>query len=132
MKLWDVATGRLVRTFRGFTGRVTGVDLSPDNRLVACGGPTGLTCWEAATGRLLWRGSPAAFGGGWVRFSRDGGHLLSAHVSDAGNLQPGVRVWEAGSGKPVRAFENRFNGWVVAAGFTSDGEQLIVGGNARP
>ena len=132
VKLWDVATGRLVRTFRGLAGRVHGVDLSPDSRLAAAGGPTGVVCWEAATGRRLWSGTPAAFGGGWVRFSRDGAHLLSAHVSDADHRQPGVRVWEAGSGKPVRAFEERFNGWTVSAGLAAGGDQLLVGGNTRP
>ena len=38
LKLWDVASGRVLKTLLGHDGGVTSVALSPDARLAASGG----------------------------------------------------------------------------------------------
>ncbi len=73
LKLWDAATGALLRTFEGHTDVVTSVAFSPDGTRVLSGsGDKTLKLWDAATGALLrtfeghaggsarWRSRPTA------------------------------------------------------------------------
>ncbi|MCY3019106.1 MAG: hypothetical protein NTW87_08775 [Planctomycetota bacterium] len=54
MKLWDVATGRELRTFSGHTDGVFSVAFSPDGKLALSGSwDKTLKLWEVATGREL-------------------------------------------------------------------------------
>jgi WD40 repeat protein len=54
VKLWDAATGRLLRSLEGHTDSVYSVAISPDGRWLASGSLDGtVKLWEAATGRLL-------------------------------------------------------------------------------
>jgi len=54
MRLWEVATGRCLRTFEGHTGTVTSVSLSADGRLALSGGwDKTLRLWEMPGERYL-------------------------------------------------------------------------------
>ena len=54
MKLWDVATGKLLATLQGHTDSVSSVAWSPDGKTLASGsGDKTVKLWEAATGKLL-------------------------------------------------------------------------------
>jgi WD40 repeat protein len=52
--LWDVETGKEVRTFRGHTNTVDGVAFSTDGRRALCAGyHHTLRLWDVATGKEL-------------------------------------------------------------------------------
>jgi hypothetical protein len=52
LKLWDVAIGRLVRSFRGHQGWVLSVAFSPEGRLALRGSRDNtLSLWDSSTGR---------------------------------------------------------------------------------
>ena len=59
VKLWEVATGRLIRTFKGPAGNINSVAISPDGKhLLAGSGDRSVWLWEMATGKAIAR-SPA-------------------------------------------------------------------------
>jgi WD40 repeat protein len=53
VKLWEVATGRLLRTLSGHSKNIESMAISPDgSRLVSCG-EDGVNIWDTSTGALL-------------------------------------------------------------------------------
>ena len=54
LKLWDVATGREIRTFSGHGDGVTSVSFSPDGKFALSGSwDKTLKLWEVATGKEI-------------------------------------------------------------------------------
>jgi WD40 repeat protein len=54
IRLWDAATGALLRTFKGHSEVISSVAFSPDGARVLSGsGDTTIRLWDVATGALL-------------------------------------------------------------------------------
>jgi WD40 repeat protein len=90
IKLWDVPSGKEVRTLREHSDSVYAVAFSPDGKLLAsAAADRAVKLWEAATGRLLYTlGEPTD----WVyavAWAPDGRHLAAAGADRS------IRVWEA-------------------------------------
>jgi len=54
IKLWDVASGRVLRTFTEHSEDVRSVAFSPDGRTAASGSGKTIGLWDVTSGRLLW------------------------------------------------------------------------------
>ena len=121
LKLWDAASGQLIRTFEGHSGGVVSVAFSPDGTRVLSGsGDKTLKLWEAASGQLV-----RTFEGhsGWVysvAFSPDGTRVLS------GSEDKTLKLWDAASGQLIRTFEGH-SGWVSSVAFSPDGTRVLSG-----
>jgi WD40 repeat protein len=67
IKLWDAASGKLLRTFEGHTELVSSVAFSPDGVRIASGASNvAIEVWDAASGTLLaslriWDGKGLAY-----------------------------------------------------------------------
>jgi WD40 repeat protein len=123
VKLWDVASGRELRTLSG-SDQVTAVAFSPDGRVLAAGsgddaktfpraGGGKISLWDVATGRELptLRGHSAAVTS--VAFSPDGSILAS------GGRDGAVKLWNLASGSELRTLGG--SGQITSTAFSPDG-----------
>jgi len=121
VKLWDVATGDILRTLTGHSDWVRSVAFSPDGALLASASDDEtVNLWDVATGDVL---RTLTGHSDWVRsvaFSPDGTLLASA--SDDGS----VKLWNVGTGQSVRSFDGH-EGAVYSVAFSPDGVLLASG-----
>jgi WD40 repeat protein len=119
--LWDVKTGRLIRSFTGHTGHVPVFVFSPDGKTLAGGSPDQtVKLWDVSSGRFI-----RAFTGHRdsvysVAFSPNGKTIAS------GSNDRTVRLWEVSSGRLVHSFEGH-KSFVHAVAFSPDGKTIASG-----
>lgn len=105
VKLWEAASGKLVRTFVTVNW-IDSVDFSPDGQTILIGGYNNTRedespgLWNVSTGQELRRFSGHEIGGvRSVSFSPDGRFVLT------GGRDGTARTWESATGKELRRFD---------------------------
>jgi WD40 repeat protein len=79
VRLWDVHTGREIRTLEGHQDSVMSVAFSPDGKTVASGSSDStLRLWDIASGQNL--AILFATPDGWVAFTPDGHYKFSGNL----------------------------------------------------
>ncbi len=109
--LFDVETGKRLRTFTGHTRPPSSVAFSPDGRMIATGGSVGdstVRLWDVKTGEHLRTLTGHTHNVHSVAFSPDGTLLASG-----GHDKP-VRLWDVKTGQQIRALEE--GGWRYSTG----------------
>jgi WD40 repeat protein len=125
IRLWDVASGRGLRTLSGHTGGLYSVAFSRDGRTLASGGVDALRLWDVASGREL-RSPRSGYSGPFfsVAFSPDGRTL-------AGSTDWTILLWDVASGQILRSFNGHSDN-ITSVSFSPDGRMLAsasLGGN---
>jgi WD40 repeat protein len=120
LKLWDVATGREIKTFTGHTDRVWSVAFSPDGKqVISCDDKT-LKLWDVASGREIRTFSGHSSYVNSVAFSPDGKQVISCSRDET------LKLWDIATGKIIRTFSGH-SGGVNSVAFSPDGKQVISG-----
>jgi len=121
LRLWEVASGKCLRTFKGHTYSVTSVSWSPDGRFALSGSwDKTLRLWEVSSGKCLRTLEGHTKRVNSVSWSPDGRFTLS------GSDDLTLRLWEVSSGKCLRAFEGH-TGYVNSVSWSPDGRFALSG-----
>jgi RNA polymerase sigma factor (sigma-70 family) len=119
LRLWDLATGKLLVEGDGETADLVCLAFSPDGKMVASAGTDNkLRLWDVATG-----------GAQWVAASPTGRTFAIAFLPDGKTLavldEHGMSLWDAATGK---AGSDRWEqkGLLDIAAFSPDGDTLAV------
>jgi WD40 repeat protein len=95
-KLWDIATGRLIRTFSTEGNLVSSAALSPDKKYIALSVAKTVTLWDTQSGEAL-RSYAVNDNRTQVAFGDNGRVVVTAGNS-------AVKIWDTESGKLLRDY----------------------------
>ncbi|MEP6519928.1 protein kinase domain-containing protein [Microcoleus vaginatus] len=114
--IWDLKTGRRIRTIAAHTAAVNAIAFSRDGKTLASGSDDKtVRLWNARTGSRLRTLSGHAGGVNAIALSRDGKTLAS------GSQDKTVRLWNLGTGE-VRRIITGHGGPVNAVAFSPNGQ----------
>lgn len=118
LKLWETATGRLVRTFEGHTEQVNSACFSPDGNLAVSGSDDKtIVVWEVVTGKILKRFETGDNSVSCVSFSPEGKIIAASDGYD-------IRLFDVISGELIRTLSGHTSA-ISRIKFSPDGKSLI-------
>ncbi|WP_313954495.1 serine/threonine-protein kinase [Aulosira sp. FACHB-615] len=120
IQLWNVATGKQIRTLTD-SGFVFSIAISPDGKTLASGGLyTTIKLWNLATGEQIRTLKGHSYVVGSVAFSPNGETLAS------GEADKTIKLWNIATGEQIGTLSGHSN-VVRSVAFTPDGKTLASG-----
>jgi len=122
IKLWEIPSGKLLKTFKGDSLNTYSLSFSPDGKLLASCSDNVVKLWKIPSGNLaaaLKGHSKPVYS---VSFSPDGKLLAS------GSGDKTVRLWDIQTGELLKTLDNNFNE-VTCVSFSRDGKLFASGCN---
>lgn len=121
IKVWDLATGNLLRTLTGHTSFINHLAISPDGKLlVSASADKTIKIWELATGKLLRTLAGHANYVDDLAIAPDGQTLVSTGADDT------IRIWDLTSAREKYALTGH-SGFINAIAIAPDGTTLVSG-----
>ena len=121
LKLWEIKSGREIRSFTGHSDSVWTVAFSPDGKLALSGSlDKTLKLWEVSSGHEIRSFTGHSSDVNAVAFSPDGKLALS------GSDDKTLKLWEVSSGREIRSLTGHSH-YVEAVAFSPDGKLALSG-----
>ncbi|BAY29832.1 protein kinase [Nostoc carneum NIES-2107] len=121
IKLWNLATGKLIRTLTGHSGWIHSVAFSRDGNILASGSEDKtIKLWNLVTGEQIGTLTGHSNWVNSVAFSRDGKTLAS------GSEDTTIKLWNLATGKQIRTLTGH-SGWIHSVAISQDGKTLASG-----
>jgi len=118
--LWEVATGRQLRTYAGHTEGLVGVAFAAaGSRVATASYDDTVVIWDRDTGRELQRIRPETCY--CLAVSPDGRTVV------VGEHEKRATLWDTITGQKLQSFEGEHKGTVFSAAFSSDGRRVVTG-----
>jgi WD40 repeat protein len=125
IKLWEVASGREIRSLTGHDRGVTSVAFSADGKTLASGSEDeSIKLWDVASGHELRSLNGHGDAVLSVSFSPDGKTLAS------GSIDKSIKLWEVATGRELRSLTGH-GGWVWTVAFSPDGKTMASGSDDK-
>ncbi|MCG6534830.1 MAG: WD40 repeat domain-containing protein, partial [Syntrophales bacterium LBB04] len=124
IKLWEVSTGREIRTLAGHESSVQSVAFSADGRYAISGGYGGddtIKLWDLSTGKEVKTLRGHSGGVSSVALSPDGRYALAGGSDDQT-----VKLWEVSTGRELRTLSGHASS-VRSVAFSPDGRHIFSG-----
>lgn len=129
IKLWELSTGREVRTFFGHEGSVNCIDFSRDgNYMISSSGDKTARIWDVLTGKEIFSTTPAAKLLTAAAFSPDMKYFVIAGYPDM------ATIWDMSTKQIVRQIPVNADqglGYGINVEFSPDGKWLAFGEDNR-
>jgi len=120
IKLWDIATRKEIKTFKGNIGYVNSVCFSPDGKSFISGSDEGeIKLWDIVTGKEIKTFEKHTDGITSVSFSSDGKSFISCSYDNT------IKLWDI-KGKVIKSFRGH-KSWVKSVSFSPDSKTFISG-----
>jgi WD40 repeat protein len=120
-RLVDVATGVVLRQFKGHSGSIRSFSFSPDGRYALTASYDGTArLWDVSTGTELRRFEGHSKGVMRAIFSADGRYVVTASNDKS------ARLWDASSGAMVAVYQGH-SGPITSVALSPDGRWLVTG-----
>ncbi|TAH24791.1 MAG: hypothetical protein EAZ07_08735 [Cytophagales bacterium] len=127
--LWQLSTGRQIRTFLGHTSTVNSLDFSPDGEnLVSGANDNTVIVWHIKTGKVILKFNDHIERVNSCVFSPEGNFIASGGYDDS------VLVWNWQSGNILRKIPcnpDKGLGYGVSLSFSPDGKYLSIGSDNK-
>ncbi|GMH10342.1 hypothetical protein Nepgr_012183 [Nepenthes gracilis] len=122
VRIWDVATGQLIKTLHGHTNYVFCVNFNPQSNMIVSGSfDETVRVWDVKTGKCLKvlpaHSDPVTA----VHFNHDGSLIVS------GSYDGLCRIWDASTGHCVKTLIDDENPPVSFVKFSPNGKFILVG-----
>ena len=130
LKVWEVATRRLIHLLNGHTGFCMALDFTRDGKLLASGSRDGTALiWSTETWEVIRTLHNPDQGGQLANFSKVDDVALSPDGKTLTMASRGghVHVWDVPTGKLLESLKGHSNA-VLAVAFSPDGRTLASGG----
>ena len=127
LQLWDINTCKEIRTFKGPSGGVHSMVISPDGKYALSENhddPLKLKLWEIQTGKEIRTFTEDVYGYLAVAITPDGKYVLSI------NLMLDMKLWNMKTGKEIRAFKGQSD-LVGPIAITPNSKYAICGGSDK-
>ena len=126
-KIWDVLTGKEIRSFMGHDHTVNGFSQF-DDLLATSSADKTVGIWELSTGELLWRDEMSDGYITSVAFSPSGEYLAVGSYEDSVTVLHGLDFSVV---KKIKANTDKGTGYGVSVRFSPDGKYLAIGEDIR-